>query len=152
MLDQNHLLDYLRRNRIKAKLVGFKSPVMRSEEAKRLARGNVVKSILLVVDRRPVLCLLGGEDKLSFKKLRKVLGARQVRLAKAREVKCITGYDVGALPPFAHLSKLKTLVDLGVSELKGDAFVGGGSHYHLMRIDVDELLRVVKGEMVDLHE
>jgi prolyl-tRNA editing enzyme YbaK/EbsC (Cys-tRNA(Pro) deacylase) len=152
MLDQTHLRKYLLDNGIKAELIEFESPVLKSEQAEGLVKGNVVKSILLLVDGEPLLCLLKGEDRLSFSKLRKLLGVKQLRLGKAKEVKRITGYDIGALPPFAHLTRLKTLLDVRVSKLKEDVFVGGGSHYHLMRIGLKELLNVTRGEVVDIHE
>ena len=69
-----------------------------------------------------------------------------VRLAKAKEVKEITGYDIGAVPPVAHKQKIKTIVDSKVNILNDEEilYLGGGSHYHLLKIKKRELMKVLQ--------
>jgi hypothetical protein len=43
---------------------------------------------------------------------------RHVRLATPAEVLESTGYRVGTVPPFGHYTSLRTLVDIGVTELQ----------------------------------
>jgi len=142
MLDDKYLEKFLEENKINAKILRFEKSVMSSEEAMNLVGDKVVKTILLICDGQPIICILRGKDRIDFEKI-KNLGFKEVRLAKAREVKEITGYDIGALPPFAHKQKLRTFVDskvLGLDKI----YCGGGCHRCLLEIDVKELLKFLE--------
>ncbi len=149
MLDESWLKQFLNDKQINAEIIRFEKPVMKSEEAKKLVKGNIVKTILLIVDEKPLICLLRGEDRIDFSKIKRLKNAKEVRLAKAKEVKEITGYDIGALPPFAHLKQIETFIDKKVEDL-GIVFCGGGSHYSLLKIDSKDLIKICKGKLVDI--
>jgi len=142
MLDDKYLEKFLEENKINAKILRFEKSVMSSEDAMKLVGDNVVKTILLICDNQPIICILRGKDKIDFEKI-KNLGFKEVRLAKAKEVKEITGYDIGALPPFAHKQRIKTFVDSKVLESE-KIYCGGGSHRCLLEINIEELLKVLK--------
>ena len=145
-LDERNLQRFLEYHGIDASIVKFDKPVMKSEEAEKLTKeGIVVKSILLVTDGRPLLCILMGKDRIDLEKIRKLTKANEVRLAKAKEVIKFTGYDIGGVPAFGHLKKLDTIVDEEVFKRSGETFfMGGGSHYTLLRIKGEELFKTLK--------
>ena len=87
----------------------------------------------------------------------KLTGADEVRLAKRSEVASITGVKPGEVSPLTEeIKKLNVVVDESVLN-KGVVLVGGGSLHHLVRVDVDELLRVLEprvalvGKVVSEH-
>jgi len=81
-----------------------------------------------------------------LKKIKRELNCKEVRLAKAKEVKEITGYDIGAVPPIAHKQKIKTIVDSKVGMLDDEeVHLGGESHYHLLKIKKKELVKILQG-------
>ncbi len=127
------LKKFLQENEIEGYIVEFDKPVMSSEDARKLTSGKVVKSILLISDKGPILCILEGEKKIDFEKVKKLIDAKNIRLAKAKEVREITGYDIGALPPFAHNQKILTIIDRAVFNYE-EIYCGGGSHYSLLKI------------------
>jgi len=152
MLTEKYLEKFLRERNIEFELLKFEESVVTSEKAASQTNGVIIKSILLICDNNPLLCILLGKDKIDFEKIKEELNCKEVRLAKAKEVKEITGYDIGAVPPIAHKQKIRTIVDRKVSELKDDEaiYCGGGSHYHLLKIRKENLLKVLEGEAKDI--
>jgi prolyl-tRNA editing enzyme YbaK/EbsC (Cys-tRNA(Pro) deacylase) len=145
MLNEKDLKSFLEERYIDFEIVKFEKSVISSENAASQTNGTIVKSILLICDGNPTLFILLGKNKIDFEKVKKEIGFKDVRLAKAKEVREITGYDIGALPPLAHKQKIKTIIDKKVNELNDNEIIycGGGSHYHLLKIRKKELIKIL---------
>jgi prolyl-tRNA editing enzyme YbaK/EbsC (Cys-tRNA(Pro) deacylase) len=155
MLNERDLENFLKERKVEFELAKFEENVISSEKAASQTNGVIVKNILLICDNNPLLCILLGKDKIDFDKIRREIGCKDIRLAKAREVKDITGYDIGAVPPIAHKQKIRRIVDKKIDELKKDEVIycGGGSHYHLLKIRKENLLKVLGDiEIKDISE
>jgi prolyl-tRNA editing enzyme YbaK/EbsC (Cys-tRNA(Pro) deacylase) len=80
------------------------------------------------------------------------VGKKRVSLAPADVVLDLLGYPAGGVPPFGHQRKLPVIVDAAVLGLRerfdGVIFGGGGDDCTMMRLTVDELLRVTAPEIV----
>jgi prolyl-tRNA editing enzyme YbaK/EbsC (Cys-tRNA(Pro) deacylase) len=155
MLSEKDLEKFLKERGVDFELSEFKETVINSESAANKTNGIVVKSILLICDDEPILCILFGKDKIDFEKIKKELNCREVRLAKAKEVKEISGYDIGAVPPFGHKQKIRTIIDSKVDNLREDEeiYCGGGSHYHLLKIRKADLMRAIENaEIKDITQ
>lgn len=76
--------------------------------------GEIVKSLVFLADGAPIVVLCSGADRVDEPKLAAALGATGVRRATAEEAKDATGYAIGGVPPFAHASPLRVLVDDGL--------------------------------------
>jgi prolyl-tRNA editing enzyme YbaK/EbsC (Cys-tRNA(Pro) deacylase) len=63
----------------------------------------------------------------------------------------ISGYEVGAMPPFGHRRPLITLIDNRVLELP-EAYAGGGAENALIRLNPQEIQRVTGAKALDLLE
>ncbi|MCD6403493.1 MAG: hypothetical protein J7K98_04170 [Candidatus Aenigmarchaeota archaeon] len=157
-LTHKNLEKFIEFHKINAELIFFEEPVMKSKKAsEKIKDGIVFKSILLMADNMPVLCVLKGDSRVSFEKVKEIVDAKEVRMAKAKEVLEHTGYDIGGVPPFGHIKKLLVLVDKRLEKLKDRIiYTGGGSHHHLLRINGEELLNVLKSltnsKVVDIEE
>jgi prolyl-tRNA editing enzyme YbaK/EbsC (Cys-tRNA(Pro) deacylase) len=68
--------------------------------------GQIVKSLVFVVDGEPTMVLCAGDRRVDEEKL----GAR-VRQASADEVREATGFAIGGVPPLGHDRVLPTVVD-----------------------------------------
>ena len=80
---------------------------------------QIVKSLVLVVDDRPVLVLCSGGNRVDLAKVGAEFDGR-ARMANADEVRAATGFAIGGAPPFGHPAPLPTLVDphlLGFDEV-----------------------------------
>ena len=78
------------------------------------AVGEIVKSLVFLADGAPVVVLCSGAERVDEMKLRTVLGTAGVRRATADEAKGATGYAIGGVPPFAHATPLRVIVDRGL--------------------------------------
>ncbi len=114
---------------------------------------QIVKSVLFLADGEPVLVVACGLSRIHRKRLADTLAIsrRRVKMASAEKVLTITGFPVGTVPPFGHLTRLRTLLDEAVL-LETAVYGGGGEINALMRIEPTELQRVVQGQVLDITE
>lgn len=114
---------------------------------------QIVKSVLFMADGSPVLVVTNGLTRVQRKRLADVLGMsrRRVKIATVEQVLAITGYAVGAVPPFGHPAQIPTLLDVGVLA-ESTIYGGGGENNALMRLSVEELQRVIDGDVVDIAD
>lgn len=119
-----------------------------------VAPERVLKSLVLFVDGEARLVIAAGEDRLSYPRMAAAFGTsrRRVRLASADEALELTGYVVGAMPPFGHRRRLPTWVD-GRRVAPGLTVVaGGGARDALLELTTDDLLRATDARAAELTE
>ncbi|MCP5094380.1 MAG: YbaK/EbsC family protein [Chloroflexi bacterium] len=114
---------------------------------------QIIKSVLFLADKKPVLVIGNGLNRIDYKKLADYLGIsrRRVKIANAAQVLAETGYVVGSVPPFGHLHPIRTIVETAVLT-QPSIFGGGGDIHALMKLTVAELRRIVGAETADLIE
>ena len=78
-------------------------------DAVRAPLAAIVKSLLFVADT-PVLVLVSGANMADMATLEAHLGG-SCRKATADEVKSVTGWSIGGVPPFGHPTALRTVMD-----------------------------------------
>jgi Cys-tRNA(Pro) deacylase len=72
----------------------------------------IVKSLVFVVDGRPVVALVPGDLRADLGKLAAASGGEEARRATLDEVRETTGYAAGGTPPFGHDRELDVLADV----------------------------------------
>lgn len=97
---------------------------------------NIVKSLLTNIGDKYILYLVPGDKRLD---LERVGG----RMATAQEVKEITGYSIGGVPPFGHKTKLETHIFEGFNE-KETLLAAGGKPNIIFKISLEELKQLVR--------
>lgn len=107
------------------------------------------KSILFLAEDAPILVVVNGLHRLSYKRLAAYLGVsrRRLKLATAEQVLALTGYPIGGVPPLGHRRPLRTLVDRRILELE-TFYAGGGAINALLRIDPAALVAWTAAETV----
>jgi prolyl-tRNA editing enzyme YbaK/EbsC (Cys-tRNA(Pro) deacylase) len=78
--------------------------------------GQIVKSIVFVAPRPegrllPIVVLVSGRNKVDLGLLAAVTGEVALRVATALEVRELTGYSIGGIPPFGHTKDVRILMD-----------------------------------------
>src|SRR5262245_8996399 len=75
--------------------------------------GQIVKSLLFVVDDQPIMALVSGANQLDEKKLATLCGVsrKKVKRAGAETARNATGFAIGGVPPFGHTKPLPIYID-----------------------------------------
>ncbi|HDZ35700.1 MAG TPA: hypothetical protein ENH81_02145 [Thermococcus sp.] len=133
-----------------AEVLDIGRPVKTVEQATRetgTERKQVIKSLVIVSESTPLLVIVDGESRVSLPKLEKRFG--KCRFAKPKEVKELTGYEVGGVPPVGV--PLKTIVDPKVLE---NEYVigGGGTTERLLRIRPEKIVAYQGADVADVSE
>jgi Cys-tRNA(Pro) deacylase len=140
-------------NGLQARVLAMPENTHTAEDAARALRtdlAHIAKSLLAhLSDGRFVLCILRGDQRLDRKKLCRAAGAKHISLAKADDVLRVTGYPVGAVPPFPLKTDVPALMDPKVLEVDM-VYCGGGDVDALLEVPTEELARVTGAEPVDL--
>ncbi|MGB9713780.1 MAG: aminoacyl-tRNA deacylase [Candidatus Bathyarchaeales archaeon] len=149
------LKGYLKNMKIDVKFFEFEEHTMTVDAAvKRLgvSREKIVKSIIFVDNAGlPLLAIVTGNKRVSEEKLAGAAGVRRVRRANPVEVKNFTGYDVGAVPPVGHKTRIRTFIDERV--MTYEKVIGGGGQINmLLEISPTEIRRLTNGEVKDISE
>ena len=97
-----------------------------------VSTGEVVKTLIYIIDGEPAAVLVRGDHDLSSVKLRRALGADQVEMADDATVKQVTGAIVGYAGPVGLAEKLPVYADHGIAGM-GDFVVGANRDHHHLR-------------------
>lgn len=159
-LSDRDLQQFIAQRGIEAELVypGKPTPtVPDAAEALGVETRQIIKSLVFIANDEPHLVIAAGEARISHKRLKDALGVsrRQLRMAKPSEALDITGFEVGAMPPFGHQRGLEVLVDSSSLPLHDQGSVlygGGGSREAMLRLTLGTLLQVTQARGVPLTE
>lgn len=114
---------------------------------------QIVKSLCFTVAEQPVIALLSGVNQLSVAKLSQLrgVGKRQVRRANADDVKAATGYSIGGVPPFGHLTPLPIYVDQDLTAFDV-VWAAAGTPNAVFAISPQSLTAACGGQLADLKQ
>jgi len=110
---------------------------------------EIVKSLIVLCDERPVLVLMPGDRRGDTTKIAFAAGAAKARVAHAREVPVLTGFAPGAVAPFPLKRVERALIDR-VLLAEDELWVGAGSTRHMAVLPTRELVRLTKAAPADL--
>jgi prolyl-tRNA editing enzyme YbaK/EbsC (Cys-tRNA(Pro) deacylase) len=131
-------LDYIRENGINLEIIDATDSTHTAQDAADYCGCElrcIVKSLLTKIGDEFVLYLVPGNQRLDLNNLS---GDGDVRMAKADEVKEVTGYSIGGVPPFGHKNKIRTIIVDGFpSDTK--LFAAAGSASTMFSITLKQL-------------
>lgn len=135
--------------RLGGEILELKTSVKTVEQASRATGADpsqIIKSMLLISEKEgAILAIVDGRSRVDLEKLSLRFG--RTRLASPKEVKKLTGYEVGELPPIGL--PIKTVIDPKVLE-KSYVIGGGGAINRLIKIDPKKILEVQKAEIMEI--
>ena len=113
--------------------------------------GAIVKSLLFSADDKFILCLVSGDKKASLNKLKKNLDIKNMEMAKAEDVKEVTGYTIGGVSPVGHLKKIDIYIDKNLDRFK-ELYAAAGHPNCVFKIDFKNLVQITDGSILDITE
>ncbi|HSG12763.1 MAG TPA: YbaK/EbsC family protein [Gaiellaceae bacterium] len=110
---------------------------------------QIVKSLVLICDDRPVVALVPGDRRGDTAKIAGAVGASSARVAKAREVEDATGFAPGAVAPFPLPKVRHVLIEKELFK-HHVVWAGAGSSRHIVGMSPGELARVSRARPMDV--
>jgi prolyl-tRNA editing enzyme YbaK/EbsC (Cys-tRNA(Pro) deacylase) len=143
---------FLRKAGAEARIEEFEAETATAADAARACGcdvSEIVKSLIVLCDERPVLALVPGDRRGDLAKIARAAGAGEARVARAREVPVLTGFAPGAVAPFPLARIERTLIDQALLAQE-QLWVGAGSTRHMAVLPTRELVRLTKAAPADL--
>lgn len=109
--------------------------------------GQIVKSLVFVVDGSPTMALVAGDNRLDEKKLSAACGGGKVERADADAVRAATGFPIGGVPPIGH--DLTIYVDEDLLRFE-EVWAAAGTWTDVFAITPTDLVRVTGGTVCSL--
>ena len=110
---------------------------------------QIVKSIVLVCDGVFVLALVPGDVRADERAVAETVSAREVRVARADEVRQATGFEPGGVAPFPHRAVSRVLMDRSLLAHQ-TVWIGAGTTAHMAALSPAELERLAGASPVDI--
>ncbi|MCP4140411.1 MAG: YbaK/EbsC family protein [Chloroflexi bacterium] len=108
---------------------------------------QIIRSILFRVGKDDfILVMIAGPSQLSWSALRAHLGRSRMTMATKDEVKSVTGYEIGTVPPIGLANPLRLLADQNVFIPEEISFGSGqrGAAIMMKNHDFQKVLKEVE--------
>jgi len=111
--------------------------------------GQIVKSLVFVVDDRPVLALVAGDRKGDTSAIARLMDGNGAVFAPAETVRTATGFAIGGVSPFALPEDLPIFIDDSLERFE-IVFPAGGTPSSMVRMTFEQLLAVSGGRIATI--
>ena len=112
---------------------------LQAAEALGEAPQRVLKTLMALVDDKPVCVIVPSDREVSMKKLAAAFGGKSAQMMKPADAERITGYKVGGISPFGQMRKVRTALE--EEALMEDAvYVNGGQRGLQVRLAPADIL------------
>lgn len=111
---------------------------------------EAAKALILETGSGAIIqCVVSGHRRLDLRKLKALLGEKNVALAHPDKVLEATGCPVGTVPPFGNLFGLAVYADRDILSREHVVF-SAGSHYRSIRMLARDWARIVGARIEDI--
>jgi prolyl-tRNA editing enzyme YbaK/EbsC (Cys-tRNA(Pro) deacylase) len=108
--------------------------------------GQIVKSLVFVVDGTPVLALVAGDRRGDTKAIAALVGGSEAHFADAETVRAATGYAIGGVSPFDLPAELLVYVDDSLTRFE-IVYPAGGTPSSMVRMTFEHLMATSGGQL-----
>ena len=110
---------------------------------------RVLKTLLALVDNKPVVVIVPSDREVAMKKLAAAFGGKSAQMMPPADAERISGYKVGGISPFGQSRKLPTAIEQAAlaHEL---VYLNGGQRGLQVRMNPKETLRILNAVSASL--
>ena len=112
--------------------------------------GRIVKSLVFMAGEQPILVLASGPNRVDVDKVGRIVGRRITR-ANADQVREVTGFAIGGVPPVGHPRALATYVDQDLLQYD-KVWAAAGTPNAVFCIEPRDLVRITSGVVDDVAQ
>ena len=107
--------------------------------------GSIVKSLVFIIEAKPVMALIAGDRQCEADALPRALNMEgEVTQADADAVRAATGFAIGGGAPVGLANALPTVIDVSLKRFE-TVYAAAGHPHHVFATNVDELKRLTNG-------
>ncbi len=115
---------------------------MQAAEALGESPARVLKTLMALVDGKPVCVILPSDREVAMKKLAAAVGGKAAEMMKPDAAERISGFKVGGISPFGQMKKLRTVIEQDA--LKEDlVYMNGGQRGLQVRLNPNDAVKVL---------
>jgi Ala-tRNA(Pro) deacylase len=115
-----------------------------------LSGKKLAKTVIVKIDGILAMAVVPAPAHVDLDRLRTLTGAKVVEIATEREFKDVfPDCETGAMPPFGNLYDMCVYADESLAENEEITFTAG-SHRELVRMNWDDMVRLVNPMVADL--
>lgn len=111
--------------------------------------GQIVKSLIFAVDGEVVLAYVSGANQLDEAKLADAAGGATCSRVDADVVRSATGFPIGGVPPFGHITHLRIFIDPDLLQYD-EVWAAAGTWHDVFALAPQQLVDASGGIVVEL--
>ncbi len=115
---------------------------LQAAEAMGVAPERVLKTLMALVDGKPVCAIIPSDSELSMKKLAAAFGGKQAQMMKPADAERVTGYKVGGISPFGQMKCAPTAIEAQALAHQ-QVYINGGQRGLQLRLDPKDAGRIL---------
>ncbi|MCK1616148.1 Cys-tRNA(Pro) deacylase [Bradyrhizobium sp. 159] len=111
---------------------------------------RVLKTLMAVVDGKPVCVIVPSNQEVSMKKLAIAAGGKSAQMMKPSEAERLTGFKVGGISPFGQRKAVRTVLERSAL-VHDQVYLNGGQRGLQLRVrpaDVRDVLTAVVADVI----
>ena len=116
---------------------------LQAAEALGVEPARVLKTLMALVDGKPVCVVVPSDREVSMKKLAAVFGGKHAQMMKPAEAERISGYKVGGISPFGQMRRVPAAIE-EQALVHGEVYLNGGQRGLQLRLDPRDAVRVLE--------
>lgn len=106
------------------------------------APARVLKTLMALVDGKPVCVIVPSDHEVALKKLAAAFGGKAAQMMKPTDAERLSGYKVGGISPFGQMRKLPAAIEARALE-QDLVYINGGQRGLQVRLAPRDALRLL---------
>jgi len=110
---------------------------------------RVLKTLMALVDGKPVCVIMPSDREVSMKKLAAAFGGKSAQMMKPADAERLSGYKVGGISAFGQMRPVRTAIEQE-SMAHGQVFMNGGQRGLQVRLNPRDAAALLKAIVAPL--
>jgi Cys-tRNA(Pro)/Cys-tRNA(Cys) deacylase len=122
---------------------------VQAAEALGEAPERVLKTLMALVDGKPVCAIVPSDREISMKKLAAAFGGKNAQMMKPAEAERVTGYKVGGISPFGQVRRIPAVIE-AQALVHDQVYINGGQRGLQVRLHPEDARRLLEAKSAAL--
>ena len=110
--------------------------------------GQIVKSLIFSVNDELILALTSGKNRVDTDALAAAAGGDRCDRADVDEVRAVTGFAIGGVPPLGHVNEVRSFFDPALLQY-ATVWAAAGTPRHVFPVAPEQLLTLTGATQAD---